>query len=111
MALKKGGFIMAKKEALNPLTDKPQSLSDLTLNYMLGYIKAKGTEKDKKWYAQVVKSYWGKKYNNLAKAEIEGVTDIPALRRDFADRFFPNLLSKKREKAKKSYLDMVNELL
>ena len=102
---------MTKKEALNPLTDKPQSLSDLTLNYMLGYIKAKGSKEDKKWYAEKVKSYWGKKFNNLSKKEIEAVTDIPALRRDFADRFFPNLLSKKRGKTKKSYLDMVNELL
>lgn len=102
---------MAKKKRLNALTDTPSSLSDLTLDYMYDYVKAKGTKADKVWFAKTVEGLWGKKYNNLAKAEIEGITDIPALRKEFADRFFPNLLDRKKKKDGESYLDKVKKLL
>lgn len=100
---------MAKK-VLNPMTDIPASLSDLSLDFMYDYIKEKGKKADKEWFLNKVKDLWGKKYNNLAKAEIECITDIPALRRDFAERFFPNL-NKRKKKKSESYLDKVKALL
>ena len=100
---------MGGKKELNALTDTPSALSDLTLGFMLDYVKAKGTQADKEWYKKTVNELWGTKYNNLAKANIEGVTNIPELRRQFASKFFPNLLNKKR-KSGKSYLDKVNAL-
>ena len=102
---------MAKKKRLNVLTDTPESLSDLTLDFMYDYIKLKGKKADKEWYAGVVSDLWGKKYNNLEKAEIDGITDIPALRKQFAERFFPNLNNRKKKKDEESYLDKVKGLL
>ena len=100
-----------KKEPLNPITDTPKSLADVTLKFMYDYISVNGAKKDKEWFCERVSSYWGKKYNNLAKREIEGVTNIPALRREFALRFFPQLVDRKQTPNKKTYLDMVKDLL
>ncbi|MBR0353575.1 MAG: hypothetical protein IJH53_10280 [Oscillospiraceae bacterium] len=100
-----------KKEPLNPLTDKPKSLADVTLMYMHDFIDKKGSLEDAEWFMDRLDAYWGMKYNNLAKKEIEGVTDIPALRREFALRFFPQLVDRKRTPNKQSYRDMVKAMV
>ena len=38
------------KSNLNPLTDTPNSLTPITKDFMLGYIRAKATEEEKEWF-------------------------------------------------------------
>lgn len=83
---------------LNPPTKK----TELNKKSMLNYIKAHGTDEDKKWFINLLETNIEKKTNNLTKEVINGY-DIPAIRNEFAKRFFPDLLNKKKpNKNKKS---------
>ena len=95
------------KNNLNPLTDTPDTLTPLTKDFMLEYVKVKGTEEDKEWYKKVCNSNIVKKKNNFTGQETDGV-DYKVVRHEFAKRFFPHLL--KPQKKGVSYLDLVNEL-
>ena len=94
---------MAKK-TLNPLTDTPMKITQLTKDFMLVYIKTNGSAKDKEWFKDLVKRNTIDKVNNLNGEKTKGV-DIFAMRKEFAERFFPQLI-----KEKKSCFDLVNEL-
>ena len=95
------------KSNLNPLTDTPNSLTPITKDFMLGYIRAKATEEEKEWFKKLFNSNIVKKKNNLTGKETDTV-DIKAVRREFAKKYFPHLL--KAEKKGTSFLDLVNEL-
>lgn len=81
---------MAKQKTLNPLTEEPTKKTEITKDFMLIYIQVKGTDKDKKWFKDKVAEYTIEKSNNLTKETVKGL-DISKLRKDFIDRFFPNL--------------------
>lgn len=84
-----------KRPTLNPLTDIPRRKTELTKDFMLAYIKAKGTEEDKIWFKEKVKQYTVEKDNKLrGEKKIKGL-EITALRDEFAERFFPNLIKSK----------------
>lgn len=87
----KGSSIMSKKVRLNPLTDEPRLLTDLTRDYMLGYVKSLADEKEIKWFASVCKENIKEKTNQLNKEKVKTI-DLPVVRRAFADRYFPNLI-------------------
>lgn len=82
---------MGKAKTLNPLTDEPTKKTELTKDFMLTYIKVKGTEEDKKWFKEEVKKYTVEKYINLKEGKKVKGLDLKPLRNEFADRFFPNL--------------------
>lgn len=98
---------MAKKKlpTLNPLTENPTKKTQLTKDFMLAYIKAKGTEKDKHWFKELVKECTIEKENKLKGKNIVKGLDMKTMRNEFAERFFPNLLIKT-----SSFFDEVEKL-
>lgn len=84
---------MAKKTTLNPLTDTPQTLNDLTKDYMLKYVKTVGTEEDRKWFKALIKNNTFEDTNALNGKTCKKLK-IKEIRRNFAERFFPNLLKR-----------------
>ena len=96
------------KTVLNPMTDEPKKLAELTQKFMLDYIKLKGTPEDKKWFVELCESNLETKVNNLTHAEIQSVK-IKPVRKAFASRFFSHLLKKKGKKP--TFLEEVRGLL
>lgn len=94
------------KATLNPLTDTPSKMTDLTKSFMLAYIKSKGTKADKEWFQKLVEKYTIDKINKLNGQKCKGISDISKMRIDFATRFFPQLI-----KSKDSFFDEVNNLI
>lgn len=101
-----------KKTTLNPLTDTPENLTQVTKSFMLLYIKEKGKPADKKWFKELCGN---PEYQKPFKSNLTGQEkidiDIKKVREAFCERFFPNLLEAKKKKANnKSFLDLVNDL-
>lgn len=86
---------------------KPTTLSKVTQEYMLQYIKSYGTDDDIKWFKDLCNNNIETKTNNLDGKEVKGI-NLKTVRKEFAKRFHPELLEKK--KKTKSFLDLVNEL-
>lgn len=85
---------MAKKrKELDPLTEKPENKSDLTKTYMLGYIKAHGTDEDKAWFKELVRNNKVMKKSALDGKEYPQL-DLAPTRQAFCERFFENILKK-----------------
>ena len=99
-----------KRVELNPLTDVPTSRSDLSLTFMLGYVKEKGTKEDKDWYIKLVEKNIENKVCHLpqAKGKKTPTPNIAVIREEFCKRFFPQFVSTKKNQ---SYLDLVKETL
>ena len=99
---------MSKKEELD-VQQNPQFLYQLTQNYMLGYVKARGTKEDRVWYAKL--GLANQKKVTRAGKDFE-VLDIQKVREEFVKRFFPNLLERKKNGAKKpTYKNELEALL
>ncbi len=99
---------MAKKEELDVKKD-PKFLYQLTQNYMLGYVKERGTKEDRVWYAKL--GLANQRKISRAGKDFE-VLDIQKVREEFAKRFFPNLLDRKKNGTKKpTYKDELEALL
>lgn len=101
---------MAKK-VIDLKVNPPKSIPNLTKDAMLHYIKNYGTKEDKVWYVNLCKSNIVEKKNNLTNEMSEGF-NISAIRKEFAQKFFPHLLEEKKTKTKtQSYTDMLDALL
>ena len=101
---------MAKK-VIDLKANPPKSIPNLTKDAMFHYVKNYGTKEDKVWYVNLCNANTIEKKNNLTNEMGEGL-DISKIRKEFAKRFFPNLLEEKKTKSKtKSYMDLVNSLL
>jgi len=76
---------------------------------MLAYMKSeKATKEDRDWFKQVVSNPDNiREYKNQLNGEIYPDIDIPKVRKAFCQRFFPNLLEKKKTK---SFIDEIMEL-
>ena len=98
------------KKTLNPLTDTPTAKTDITKPFMLAYMKCeKATAEDKAWFKSVVSNPENQKeYKNQLNGEIYTDIDIPKVRLAFCERFYPNLVAKK--KSKKSFIDSIMDL-
>ena len=96
-----------KKEVveLNAAKEDPKFLYHLTQKYMLDYVQKRGTVADQKWYYKLVLA-------NKKKVERGGKTfdvlDQTKVRKEFAKKFFPDLLKKAK---KDSYFDKIEALL
>ena len=97
---------MAKKKP--DITKRPESLTELTKDYMLAYIKANKTEENVKFFKELVEKYKGTKQNNLTKEETTCISDIGAFRKEFAEKFFTELTNN--TKKGKTWFDLVDEL-
>lgn len=85
------------KTTLNPLTDTPKNLTRITQDFMLEYIKAKGTDEDKEWFKQMIEKNTVIKIDKKTNKEEKHLSNKDA-KRAFAERFFPELVTKKKEK-------------
>ena len=95
------------KPTLNPLTDTPKSKTEVTKPFMLAYMKSeKATAEDREWFKKIVSNPENQKmYRNRLTNEDYLDIDIPKVRLAFCERFYPNLVEKK--KGKKSFIDTV----
>lgn len=90
---------------LNPETDTPEKILEVSKAFMTGYLKAKGTVDDKKWFAALVEKNLvertiptsGKKYRDYK---------LKVVRAAFIERFFPALSA-----SQESCQDMIDEIL
>ena len=81
--------------------NKPTKKTELNKQSMLKYIRDNGSDEDKKWFVELMEANKENKKNNLTHEVITGY-NIPKVRNEFAKRFFPNLLEKKKSvKSKK----------
>lgn len=88
----------------------PTQLPHLTKDAMLSYVKNYGTNEDIDWYIDLCEKNLITKKNNLTNENIT-TPDIRVLRKEFAKRFFPNLLEEKKTTTKaQSYMDRVRAL-
>lgn len=97
---------MAKREKLNPLTDTPTNKNDITKDFMLEYIKAKGTRSDKDWFKSICQSNIIDKPLPKDKSKTVKTIDLKKVREEFVNRFFPQL----NKMTASSYLDEVMKL-
>ncbi len=101
-----------ESKKLNPVNEVPTTVNQLTKDYMLGYIKSHGNSDDKQWFKKLINENQKEKKNNLTKEIILGL-DIINIRKEFAKRFFPNLVNntnKKKKSSVASFIDEVNSL-
>ena len=97
------------KKTLNPLTDTPTNKIDITKPFMLAYMKSVATEEDKKWFKKLVADPKNQKeYENQLNGTKYTDIDIPKVRKEFIDRFYPQLNPKK--EPSKSFIDSILEL-
>lgn len=88
------------KKTLNPLTETPTNKVDVTKPFMLAYMKSVATDADKKWFKELVANPENQKeYKNQLNGGTYIDIDIPKVRKEFIDRFYPQL-NPKQEKNK-----------
>ena len=98
------------KPTLNPLTDTPTTKTEVTKPFMLAFLKSeKATEEDRAWFKKIVSNPENQKetMNHLTGLPYMDI-DIPKVRLAFCERFFPQLVAKK--KKNKSFIDSIMEL-
>lgn len=93
---------------LNPKTDKPEKLIQITKGYMKGYILYQAnTEENKAWFKAMVKNpdFQKSVKNNLTGKETIDI-DIKKVRKEFCKKFFPQLVEKE---PKKTFIDSIDD--
>ena len=99
----------SSKPTLNPLTDVPKNKTEVTKPFMKAYIKSeKATDADRAWFKTIVGNpeYQEQKINRLDNKPYTDI-NIPKVREKFCEKFFPNLLEKKK---KTSFIDDIMNL-
>ena len=98
-----------KKKELDPKTETPEFLYQLTQKFMLGYIQQPSIPKEKQQeFARLCLD--NKKEITRGKASFT-VLDPAPVRKWFAGEFFPELLKKKKTKSEPSFFDQIEALL
>lgn len=101
----------SSKPTLNPLTDKPTSKTQITKPFMLAYIKCeKATDADREWFKEIVSNPANHKvyFDQIHQRDYTDI-DIPKVRKMFCERFYPNLLARKK-KENKTFIDEIMAL-
>lgn len=96
-----------KKVELDPKTQDPKFLYHLTQPYMMEYVKAKCNDADKEWFAKLILA--NKKTVKRGDSSFTAL-DQTKVRKEFAKKFFPELLNTKK-KARPSIFDEAEALL
>ena len=97
------------KKTLNPLTEKPSNKTEVTKPFMLAYMRQVASEEDKAWFKKIVGNTENhKEYTNKLNGEKYMDIDIPKVRKEFINRFFPQLNAKKEKN--KTFIDSIMEL-
>lgn len=94
---------MAKRK-IDPLTQSPQTKSDITKSFMLAYMKSGKPSKEQiDKFKEIVKS--NQKEYTSPKGEKYTDINVPKVREEFCKLFFPHLLP-----AKKTFTDEILSL-
>ena len=98
------------KKTLNPLEEAPTNKAEVTKPFMLAYMKSgKASPEDIAWFKQVVSNPENQKeYMNRLNGNKYTDIDIPKVRKLFCERFYPQLVAKK--KGTKSFIDSILDL-
>lgn len=97
-----------KKEKIDLTKEKPTSKAQLSKENMLEFMRDK-SKKEREWFVKLMKTNTKKKKNNLSGKMIEGY-DMPKIRTEFANKYFPEL-NEKKPSNKKTFEDALNSLL
>lgn len=99
----------SSKPTLNPLTDTPTNKTQITKPFMTAYMKSeKATKEDIEWFKGIVSNPdYHKEYVNRLNNETYKDIDIPKVRKEFIDKFYPQLNTKKKTK---SFIDEIMSL-
>lgn len=82
---------MAKRKVINPLTQEPQTKSDITKGFMLAYMKSGKPSKEQiEKFKEIVKS--NQKDYTTPKGEKYKDIDVPKVREEFCKLFFAHLV-------------------
>lgn len=97
------------KPTINPLTGSPKNKTDITKPFMIAYMKSNlPSQADKEWFKDIVRNpEYQKEYYNRFTQERYIDIDIPKVREKFCERFYPNLLEKKKNQ---TFIDMILDL-
>lgn len=98
------------RRTINPLEEAPEQKAQVTKPFMVSYMKSNlASEEDKEWFKEVVSNPENQKeYTNKLNGKKYTDIDIPKVRMIFCQRFYPNLLGKK--KKNKTFIDTIMEL-
>lgn len=77
------------KAKLNPATDTPKNLVDITMDFMYDFVELKGDE-DKKWFGELVRKNVVEKTNS--KGGKTRTYNAKVVRQAFVKKYFPNLI-------------------
>ena len=98
------------KPTLNPLTDTPKNKTEITKPFMLAYMKSsRASREDIEWFKDIVRNPENIKtyYNRFTQENYQDI-DIPKVREKFCERFYPNLIEKK--KKNKTFIETIESL-
>ena len=100
---------MAKKR--NYKTNPPEKLTELNKDSMLDYVVSLGDD-DVALFIDLLDNNTEEKKNSLPTIQGDTVKgyNIPVIRKEFAKRYFPQLLVKKTQKPKDSFEERVKQL-
>ena len=93
---------MAEYKKLQSVEDIPQSLTQLTHDWMVDYVLAQGNPENAAAllaFEEANQEKWSSNLKYIMK------TDIKAMRQWFCEKYFPALLKNKSKKAKESNLE------
>lgn len=97
------------KKTLNPLTDTPTNKVDITKPFMLAYMREVASPEDREWFKKIVaQPAYQKEYINKLNGKPYTDIDIPKVRKEFVNRFFPQLNAKKEKN--KTFIDSILDL-
>lgn len=97
------------KNKLDPRTDKPKNKIEITKDFMADYMRLVASPEDIVWFKELVsKEENQKEYKNSLNGTTYKDIDIQKVRFEFANRFFPYLNKKKKEKL--TFIDSIMNL-
>ena len=85
------------KKTLDPRTEKPENKTDITKKFMELYMETVATKEEVEWfYSIIVKPENRKMYTNKLNGEKYEDINIPKVREQFCNKFYPSLNAKKK---------------
>lgn len=85
----------------------PVKLTELNKESMLKFCKAKGSE-ELKWFIALCNENRKEKTNNLDNSKVNGFDDT-VIKKEFAKKYFPDLVNKKKKKKPTTFEKMLQE--
>jgi len=96
------------KPTIDPMTDAPKTKSQVTKPFMIAYMKQKASKEDVEWFKGVVSNPENQKeYINHLTGKPYTDIDIPKVRKEFIERFYPDIFNKKKTGDNGPFIDTI----